>query len=64
MDLNQFYFDHQVSPVKAEEAARSALRRGHESDASRIAGRIGHKQASLGAAAACAWIARACEPGQ
>ena len=61
MDLNRLYFDHQVSLIRAEEAATVASREGFESEAARIAGRIGHKQARLGAAAACAWIARAWE---
>jgi len=62
MDLNRLYFDHQVSLIEAEKASTSALRRDHESEAARIAAVIGHKQVNLGAAAACAWIARACEP--
>ena len=61
MDLNRLYFNYQLSLIKAQEAATSEARRGHESEAARIAGRIGHRQAKLGAAAACAWMARAWE---
>ena len=61
MDINRLYFDHQLSLIKVMEAATPDLRHGHESEAARIAGCIGHKQTKLGAAAACAWMARASE---
>jgi hypothetical protein len=59
MDLNRFYFDYQLSLIKADEAATCDLRQGHQVEAARIAGCIGLWQARLGAAAANAWIARA-----
>ena len=58
MDLNQLYFDHQIQLMQAQGAPTSAVRRGHESAAARIAERIGQRQVRLGAAAACAWMAR------
>jgi len=61
VDLNRLYFDYQLSLIKADEAATADLRQGHEVEAARIAERIGQKQTRLGAAAACAWIARAWE---
>ena len=57
MDLNQLYFDHQITLIRADGAATSAARRGHEAEAALIAGRIGQRQVRLGAAAACAWMA-------
>lgn len=61
MDLNQLYFDHQVSLIKAQDSATPRQREDHETEAARIAGRISHRQTKLGAAAACAWMARAGE---
>jgi hypothetical protein len=61
VDLNRLYFDYQLSLIRAQEAATSELRQGHESEAARIAGCIGNRQTRLGAAAACAWMARAWE---
>jgi len=61
VDLNRLYFDYQLSLLNATAAATPDLRHGHEIEAARIAGCIGHKQTKLGAAAACAWIARASE---
>ena len=61
VDLNRLYFDYQLSLIKAQEAATVAVRQGHETEAARIAGCIGHRQAKLGAAAPCAWMARAWE---
>jgi hypothetical protein len=58
MDLNQLYFDHQISLMKADGASTSLARRGHERDADRLAGSIGQLQVKLGAAAACAWMMR------
>jgi hypothetical protein len=55
LDLNRLYFDHQLSLIRAREAATADLRRDHESEAALIAGRIGDKQRRLGAAAAGAW---------
>ena len=59
MDLNQLYFDHQITLIRADGATTPEARRDHETDAAQIAGRIGLRQARLGAAAACAWMANA-----
>ena len=59
MDLNQLYFDHQIQLIRADGAETPDVRRGHQLAASRIAGRIGQRQAWLGATAACAWMAHA-----
>ena len=58
MDLNQLYFDQQFSLIKAQDAATPARRRAHESEAERVSGQIRHQQLKLGAAAACARMAR------
>lgn len=63
MDLNQLYFDQQISLIRAQESATPQARREHERQASRIDACIRHLQAGLGAAAACALTARiACQP--
>ena len=59
LDLNQLYFDHQVSLIQAQGAATPEVRQGHESAALRIAKRIGSEQRRLGAGASCAWLAQA-----
>ncbi len=61
MDLNQLYFDHQISLMKAHGASTSQGRRSHEDEADRLANRIGQLQGRLGAAAACAWMVRFAE---
>ena len=58
MDLNQLYFDHQISLINADGAATSHARRGHEHEADRLADHIQRLQGRLGAAAACAWMVR------
>jgi len=58
VDLNQLYFDHQIQLIHAQRAPTPDARRGHETAAERIADRIGQRQVRLGAAAACAWMAR------
>ena len=58
MDLNQLYFDQQMSLIRAQESATPEQRREHESEAMRIDRRIRHLQGKLGAAAACALMAR------
>ena len=55
MDLNQLYFDHQITVMRAGAAQSDALRRDRQFDASLIAGRIGCIQRALGAKAARAW---------
>lgn len=55
MDLNQLYFDHQILLMKARRAPPRGRRRGFETEASDIAGRITRSQHSLGASAAPQW---------
>lgn len=59
MDLNQLYFDHQIQLIRADGAVTDEARAGHALAAAEIAGRIGQRQARLGAAAACAWMSNA-----
>lgn len=59
MDLNQLYFEHQTQHMKAERAISPELRQAHRLAASQIAGRIGHMQHLMGAAAAAGWTALA-----
>ena len=59
MDLNQLYFDHQIQLIRADGAVSAETRAGHQTAAAQIADRIGQRQARLGAAAACAWMAHA-----
>ena len=59
MDLNQLYFDHQILLIRAEGAETMHARRDHQAEAAQVAGRIGQRQTTLGAAAACAWMAHA-----
>ena len=56
MDLNQAYFDHQISLIRADAAPTPCLEQSHRREAAAIAGRIGTRQGQLGAAAACAWM--------
>lgn len=58
MDLNQLYHDHQVSLIRAQDSATPQARDGHEAEAGRLAGHIQNLQGKLGAAAACALMAR------
>lgn len=57
LDLNQLYFDHQVSLIRAQGATTGEVRRHHQNEASGIAGCIGQVQGKIGAAAAYAWMA-------
>lgn len=59
MDLNQLYFDHQLSLMRADEADTPCLEHSHLHDAALVAARIGERQGKLGAAAACAWTRHA-----
>lgn len=59
VDLNQAYFDHQISLIRADEAETPCLEQAHLREAGSIAGRIGARQSKLGAAAACAWMRHA-----
>jgi len=58
VDLNQLYFDQQISLIRAQESPTSELRHKHESEATRIDDRIRQLQHKLGAAAACALTMR------
>jgi hypothetical protein len=62
VDLNQLYFDHQVTLMRAHGAPSDDLQRGHWQDASLIAGRIGCMQRANGATAAPSWEDRAAAP--
>lgn len=55
MDLNQLYFDHQVSLIRADRTRSCELRKEHELGASQLAESIGSIQRALGAQAAAGW---------
>ena len=55
MDLNQLYFDHQISLMEAAQSLTCDLQHQHEFAASLIAGRIGCIQRALNAPAAPRW---------
>jgi hypothetical protein len=55
VDLNQLYFDHQISLIRAEAANTPCLAHDHRREAASIAGRIGDRQGALGALAARGW---------
>lgn len=55
MDLNQLYFDHQISLMRAAAAFDGRIRAAQESNALNIAARIEHHLRSLGARAARRW---------
>lgn len=61
VDLNQAYFDHQISLIRANAAETPCLEHGHRREAARIAGRIGLRQVALGALAACGWMRQSTE---
>lgn len=61
MNLNQLYFDHQLSLIRADAAESACLEGGHRRAAAQIAGRIGERQNALGAPAACGWMRQAAE---
>jgi predicted aconitase with swiveling domain len=63
VDLNQLYFDHQVSLIKAADTGRGEARQCHQIYARAIAGRIASIQGSKGAPAAAAWMAQSVRPG-
>ena len=56
MDLNQAYFDHQISLIRADAADTPCLEHGHRREAAALAGRIGERQDALGALAADGWM--------
>ena len=56
MDLNEAYFDHQMSLIRADAADTPCLEHGHRAEAARIAGAIGERQDALGAQAAGGWM--------
>ena len=55
MDLNQLYFDHQITVMRAGKALSGEHRLDRQFEASLIAGRIGCMQRALGAGAARGW---------
>ena len=55
MDLNQLYFDHQLSAMRAARLPTALLRREAKHAASAIAGQIEHIQRAMGALAAPGW---------
>ncbi len=59
MPLNQLYFDHQVSLMRADETSCLWARQDLELEASLIAGRIACMQRAVYAAAAPTWEALA-----
>lgn len=61
MDLNKLYYDHQSARIRASAAISDGLREFWLADAARLAEQIARLQRSLGAAAANAWTASACE---
>lgn len=61
MNLNQLYFDHQLSLIRADAADGAGPEGGHRREAARIAGRIGERQSALGAPAADDWMRQAAE---
>jgi hypothetical protein len=68
MDLNDLYFRHQISLMRASEASGAALRAGHRAKADDLAREIGRWQRLIGAAAASQWdgshVANASLPGR
>jgi hypothetical protein len=59
LDLNQLYFEHQLSLMRASQAPAGALRLRHEFAASVTAGRVGCIQRAARAPAADGWEAMA-----
>lgn len=55
MNLNQAYFDHQLSLMRADGADTPCLEHRHQREAADIADRIGQRQDELGAPAATSW---------
>jgi hypothetical protein len=58
-DLNQAYFDHQMSLIRADAAETSFLQNSHRREAASIAGCIADRQDTLGAGAAGGWMRHA-----
>jgi hypothetical protein len=58
VDLNQLYFDQQMSLINAQQSPTPELRHEHECEATRIDTSIRQLQRKLGAAAACALSVR------
>lgn len=55
MDLNSFYFEHQLSLMRARSASSCAVRTKHLDFADALARRIQSHQLSIGASAATSW---------
>lgn len=56
MDLNRLYFEHQLSLMRANDAATRLARTQHFAAAGVTANRIGNYQLGIGAEAAGSWI--------
>ncbi len=61
MDLNDLYFRHQLSMMRAQSARGGDSRNRHCADARGIAGEISLFQHQAGAAAANGWKANNCQ---
>lgn len=55
MDLNDLYFRHQISVMRAEDAPDERARGTHQGHADELAKLIGHWQRRAGAGAASMW---------
>jgi hypothetical protein len=55
MDLNDLYFRHQISVMRARSAPDDGARGGHQVRADELADKIGHWQRRAGAGAAAMW---------
>jgi len=55
MDINDLYFRHQISVMRAKAASDDAMRGTHQRSADELAHRIGHWQQRVGAGAASMW---------
>jgi hypothetical protein len=58
VDLNQLYFDHQITLMRASAASNLCVRAGFQDEAAGIAARIERDLRMRGAAAAGGWEAR------
>lgn len=58
MDINQLYFDHQISLMRASASGSPQLRLAHHANATGIAQRIERIHRDAGAGAATRWEAR------
>lgn len=56
MDLNDLYFRHQISLMRAKSSGDDCARGKHQVNADELASRIGHWQTRVGAGAASMWV--------